>query len=134
MSYKFKKTKRRIAVGKNPGEKYVATIAIEGKVNKKQIMEFIEHDSSIAAPDIEILIGALSTAVSENSELSRAINLKELGVFSPNLRTTGEDVKANVSATNIDDVVVNFRPASEFRRDMDQAPVSETTRYKIKHE
>jgi hypothetical protein len=38
-----------------------------------------------------------------------------------------------VGADNIEKVVVNFRPASSFRKEMDNAEVKESTKYKLKH-
>lgn len=40
MAYKFKKTKKTITVGKNPGEKYVLAMASDGKVDTEQHEEF----------------------------------------------------------------------------------------------
>lgn len=39
-----------------------------------------------------------------------------------------------MSADNIQQVVVNFRPAVRFREEMDNAPVRETSKFDLKHE
>jgi predicted histone-like DNA-binding protein len=108
-------------------------MASEGKIDTEQLCKYIEKNSSISEQDIKILMRALAEVISENVEMGRGVNLEELGVFSPNLRTKGEREFEKVSADNIEKVVVNFRPASSFRKEMDNAPVKESTKYKLKH-
>lgn len=133
MAYKFKKIKKTITLGANPGKKYVAAIAYENTVSKKEVADFIEKDSTIAPADIEILFGALSDAIGENVAIGRGVNMKSLGVFSPNFKSKGEANMDDVSVSNITKVTVNFRPATEFRQDMNKAKVEESTKYKLKH-
>ena len=62
------------------------------------------------------------------------VNLKNLGVFSPNFRTSGSSSVEEVSTENIEKVVVNFRPATKLRDAIENAPVQETRKFKLKHE
>lgn len=133
MAYRYKKNRRNITLGENPGEKFVLTMASEGKIDTEQLCKYIEKNSSISQQDIKILMCALAEVISENVEMGRGVNLEELGVFTPNLRTKGDVEFEKVSADNIEKVVVNFRPASSFRKEMDNAEVKESTKYKLKH-
>lgn len=134
MAYRFKKVKKTITLGANPGRKYVAAMAVDGRVTTDQLFEFVERDTSIDHADIEIMFGALSDAVEENVEMGRGVNVKTLGVFSPNFRAKGEVDKDSVSASNVEKIVVNFRPAREFQQQMKETPVEETTKFNLKHE
>lgn len=86
------------------------------------------------AYEVEFVLSVLQDVVIENLQLGRGVNLEELGVFSPNFKTKGEYDLEKVSADNIQQVVVNFRPDAKFRKEMDNAPVKETSRFNLKHE
>lgn len=134
MAYKFKKTKKKITVGKNPGEKYVLAMASDSVIDTEELCKYIERNSSISEQDIKILMRALADVISENIEIGRGVTLDELGTFLPNIRSVGSDTVEKVGANNIEKVVVNFRPAARFRKEMENSPVKETTKYKLKHE
>ncbi len=120
-------------MGNNPGEKYLAAIAPEGKVDNETLIKFIEENSSISQADITILFDALAEVITENITIGRGVNFENLGIFSPNLRTKGSLNEEEVTADNIQQVVVNFRPSSKFRKEMDNEKVSETKKFNLKH-
>ncbi len=134
MAYRYKKTRKKISFGANPGVRYVAAMAVDGRVKTDQLFEFVERDTSIDHADIEMMFGALSDAIEENVEMGRGVNIKTLGTFSPNLRVTGEADKDNVSINNVKKIVVNFRPAKEFQQQMKETPAEKTTKFNLKHE
>ncbi len=133
MAYKYKKIRKKISVGKTPGEKYLAAISVEGRVKNEELIRYIEENSSISEADITILFEALATLINENISSGRGVNLSGLGVFSPNIRTKGNENVDEVSAKDITKVVVNFRPCTKFREAMKNAPVSETNIFNIQH-
>lgn len=134
MSYLYKKTKKKITLGSKQGERYVLDMAPQNKVTSDEVCQYIEKNSSIAEQDIKILMRALADVINENIEIGRGVNLKDLGVFSPNFKSSGSDTVEEVTAQNIEQVVVNFRPSSKFKQEMDNASVKETSMYKLKHE
>lgn len=134
MAYTYKKTKRTITMGADLGEKFLLAMAHEGKVSTEMLCEFIMRNSTIAEQDVRILMRSLAEVINENVEMGRGVNLQDLGVFSPNLKTKGVTSVDDVSADNIQQVVVNFRPAVRFREEMDNAPVRETSKFDLKHE
>ena len=84
MAYVYKKVKKSILFGKNPGEKFLLAMATEGKVDTEMLCEFIMRNSTISEQDVKILMRSLTEVISENIEMGRGVNLEELGVFSPN--------------------------------------------------
>ena len=133
MAFLYRKTKKKINVGSKKGERYVLAMAPQNKISSDEVCEYIEKNSSIAEQDIKILMRALADVINDNIEIGRGVNLKDLGVFSPNFKSSGSDTAEEVGAKNIEKVVVNFRPAAKFKAEMDNAPVKETTIYKLKH-
>lgn len=134
MSYLYKKTRKKITLGSKQGERYVLAMAPQNKVTSDEVCQYIEKNSSIAEQDIKILMRALADVINENIEIGRGVNLKDLGVFSPNFKSSGSDTVEEVTAQNIEQVVVNFHPSSKFKQKMDNASVKETSMYKLKHE
>lgn len=132
--YVYKKMKRIITVGNNPGEKYIAAIANQGTMSSDELLEFIANDTSMSRSDTILLMRSLAEIIEENILAGRGVNFKNLGVFTPNLRTKGSQTIEEVSADNIQQVVVNFRPAVPFRDKMKRAKVEESTKFNLKHE
>lgn len=46
MAYIYKKVKKNILFGKNPGEKFLLAMATEGKVDTEMLCEFIMRNST----------------------------------------------------------------------------------------
>ena len=134
MAYQFKKKKATITLGANPGEKFLAAVANNRPLKTDELIKFIERAGTISEQDIRILFGALAEVIDENIAIGRAVNFKDLGVFSPNFRVSGETTPEKAGVKNIKKVVVNFRPAVKFRNEMNKAKVVETAKFKLKHE
>lgn len=134
MPYIYKKIKRLITVGSNPGEKFLAAIANQGRITTDQLMAYVQSTSSISEQDITLLFRSLAKIIKENVEMGRGVNLQDLGVFLPGFKSNGELNIDDVSADNIEKVTVGFRPAPKFRDEIKKAGVEETTKFRLKHE
>ncbi len=133
MAYNYDKKKRTIIVGSNPGEKYVATMALEGKKFAEDLVKHIERNSSTAREDIKILLRDLAVVLEETITSGQGVNLEGLGTFLPNFRTKSAATADDVTVGNIRKVTVNFRPCVEFREEMREAEVKESAQNKVKH-
>ena len=114
--------------------KYYLTLARRQRLDFEKMCQLISERTTLNAYEVEFVLSVLQDVAIENLQLGRGVNLEELGVFSPNFKTKGEYDLEKVSADNIQQVVVNFRPAAKFRKGMDNAPVKETSRFNLKHE
>ena len=114
--------------------KYYLTLARRQRLDFEKMCQLISERTTLNAYEVEFVLSVLQDVAIENLQLGRGVNLEELGVFSPNFKTKGEYDLEKVSADNIQQVVVNFRPAAKFRKEMDNAPVKETSRFNLKHE
>ncbi len=133
MAYEYRKVKRKISLGKDPGEKYLAAMSVAGKKTNADLIEHIERNSSIAKEDITILFRDLAAVVEEAVSSGQGVKLDALGTFSPNIRTKSELKAEDITTDNIQKVVINFRPSAELRKAMDKAAVKESTQNKIQH-
>ncbi len=134
MPYVYKKIKRVINMGNNPGEKYLAAIANQGRITTDQLMAYVQSASSISEQDITLLFRSLAKIIKENVEMGRGVNLQDLGVFLPDFKTKGERSIDDVSADNIKKVTVGFRPAAKFRDEIKKAGIEETDKFRLKRE
>lgn len=134
MAFVYKKKKTNVRLGKNKGEKYIVATSNQGRVTDAELKEFIQRNSTLSEQDISLLYRSLATIIEENINLGMGVNLKNLGVFSPNFRTKGSANVEEVTTDNIEKVVVNFRPATKLRDAIDNATVQETRKFKLKHE
>ncbi len=114
--------------------KYYLTLARRQRLDFEKKCQLISERTTLNAYEVEFVLSVLQDVAIENLQLGRGVNLEELGVFSPNFKTKGEYDLEKVSADNIQQVVVNFRPVTKFRKEMDNAPVKETSRFNLKHE
>ena len=133
MAFVYKKKRTTVNVGSNPGEKFVIATANQGKVTDVELKEFLQRNSTLSEQDVNLLYRSFAEVIEENMNLGMGVNLKDLGVFSPNFRTKGSASLEEVSAENIEKVVIKFRPATKLREEIDNAPVKETRKFKLKH-
>ena len=133
MAFVYKKKKTTINVGRNPGEKFILATANQGKITDAELKEFIQRNSTLSELDVNLLYRSLAEVIEENMSLGMGVNLKDLGVFSPNFRTKGSASLEEVGVENIEKVVINFRPATRLREEIDDAPVQETRKFDLKH-
>ena len=133
MAFVYKKKRTTVNVGSNPGEKFVIATANQGKVTDVELKEFIQRNSTLSEQDVNLLYRSFAEVIEENMNLGMGVNLKDLGVFSLNFRTKGSASLEEVSAENIEKVVINFRPATKLREEIDNAPIKETRKSKLKH-
>ena len=103
------------------------------KIPGKELKEFIRRNSTLSEQDVNLLYHSFAEVIEENMSLGMGVNLKDLGVFTPNFRTKGSASAEEVGVENIEKVVINFRPATKLREEIDNAPVKETRKFDLKH-
>lgn len=133
MAFVYKKKKMNVVTGSNPGEKFVIATANQGRVTDAELKAFIQSNSTLSEQDVNLLYHSLAEVIEENLSLGMGVNLKDLGVFTPNFRTKGSASAEEVGVENIEKVVINFRPATKLREEIDNAPVKETRKFDLKH-
>ena len=133
MAFVYKMKKQLVTLGQNPGEKYVVATANQGRVTDAELKEFIRRNSTLSEQDVNLLYHSFAEVIEENMSLGMGVNLKDLGVFTPNFRTKGSASAEEVGVENIEKVVINFRPSTKLREEIDNAPVKETRKFDLKH-
>lgn len=134
MSYKYRVVQKTTNLNGTRQTGYVAAVSNQQVMTSDDVNQAIEHASSLSIQDVKILSHGLAQIVRENTNMGRGTKLDELGTVLPNLHSEGTDSMDEFSAKNIDDVKINFRPASDFRKAMDRASVELNPQLNLKHE
>ena len=88
---------------------YYLRLARRQRLDFEKMCQLISEHTTLNMYEVEFVLSVLQDVAIENLQLGRGI---ELGVFSPNFKTKGVYDLEKVSADNIQQVVVNFRPAA----------------------
>ena len=112
---------KKISVGTNPGEKYIAVISRNGIMSEEQLIERIAGASSLAENDILSALRALQNVITEETMNGRTVQLDQLGNFTPYLKAKAMDTAEEVDASTIRGIKVNFKPNVRFKNKLKAA-------------
>ena len=107
--------KRMISVGDTPGEKYLAVMSRNGIMSQEQLIERIAAASSLAENDVLSAIRALQMEIVNATMNGITIKLDQMGSFTPYLKANAMNSIAEVDASTIRRVKVNFNPNARFK-------------------
>lgn len=109
-------SQREINVGFSPGSKYLAVIVRNGIMTQEELAERISEMSSLAYNDVISTIAALQMVISDATMNGITVQLKELGNFTPILKSTAVDSIEEADAKSIKRLKVNFYPNVRFKK------------------
>jgi predicted histone-like DNA-binding protein len=122
MSIRFKvQEKGQPGVAGGGQKKFYAAIATDGEVTIDELVKDIEKFSSLTEPDIRGVIMALENVIQDKLAQSKIIRLEKLGSLYPAISSTGADKAEDVTAKNIKDVSVNYRPGIRILQALEMA-------------
>ena len=112
---------KKISVGANPGEKFIAVISRNGVMTEEDLIQRIASASSLAENDILSAIRALQMVITEETMNGTTVQLNQLGNFTPYLSAKAMDTAEEVDASTIRGIKVNFRPNVRFKNKLKTA-------------
>jgi len=112
---------KKISVGANPGEKFIAVISRNGVMTEEDLIQRIASASSLAENDILSAIRALQMVITEETMNGTTVQLNQLGNFTPYLSAKAMDTAEEVDASTIRGIKVNFRPNVRFKNKLKAA-------------
>ena len=112
---------KKISVGTNPGEKFIAVISRNGVMTEEDLIQRIASASSLAENDILSAIRALQMVITEETMNGTTVQLNQLGNFTPYLSAKAMDTAEEVDASTIRGIKVNFRPNVRFKNKLKTA-------------
>lgn len=118
MAIPYVKVKRTIAVGENPGEKFLAQIVREQPVDLDLIAEQISGASTMSKADVMGVLQQLQVQMSYHLLRGATIHLGLLGTFSPSLRSKAMPTLDEVNVQSIKGLFINYRTSSWLRKEV----------------
>jgi predicted histone-like DNA-binding protein len=112
--------KFRVIQKKNPQDlaaapKSYAIAVSDGTVDIDRLSVLVGDGSTVRQNDIyAVIIGLVNVIQGELSE-GRSVNLGKLGTFSIGVSSNGSDTEEEVTASNIKNAKVNYRPGKELK-------------------
>lgn len=96
--------------------KYYAGIVRERPVVIRKFAAEISNMSTLTTTDVFAVLESFLDRLHVHLEEGRIVQLGDLGSFSPNLGSIGEDIPGDVSIRTIKNLRVNFRPSKELKK------------------
>lgn len=112
--------KRKISVGANPGDKYLAVISREKTVDFDTIADQIAESSSMSKGDVMAVLQQLEQQMSIHLMRGASVRLGMLGIFQPAIKAMAVSEKELVTADTIKKMNINFRPSPWLRKKMSE--------------
>lgn len=102
-------------------EKYVANYEPSGKKSLRDIAELIAHETTANPGEVEAYLEELMVQTKFAVADGTAVNVKGLGSFYLKMKCKFVEKEEDVSAANITNMNVGFRPSSDLRETMKNA-------------
>ena len=121
----YTKVKRKISVGSNPGEKYLATLWRGADVDINQIATEISEATALSVADVEGCLSALEMVIKRHVKNGEAVKFPHLGHFIPCISAKAKNTLAEVDASTIVNKSVRFYHCVSFLKQMKATGVVE---------
>lgn len=132
--YYWNKAPITAQVGKKSKTKgYVARIHVPGTTSQKQIIKRLAYAMSIEEADAELFVDEFANQLAEALTSGQNVKLEGFGTFTLSATTKSAASADEVTADNIQRLNVNFRPATEFQKQLSKVKMGYAKDVKIKH-
>lgn len=118
----YKKVKRKVSVGSNPGEKFYADIVRGQTVELDEIYKDMTDLTSLSRGDAMNAIDTLTQLFSKYLKSGRNVNLGQFGRFRIYLNATAVDTLEEVTADTIKNPTVRFTMGKELKKSVYDTP------------
>ncbi|PJB58996.1 MAG: DNA-binding protein [Bacteroidetes bacterium CG_4_9_14_3_um_filter_41_19] len=124
MSIKVKAMARKNPQDLTAAPKFYAQVVSQGEVTLDQIAAYIAQMSTVSKTDVYAVLMGLTEVIPQQLEDGRIVRLGNLGSFSVSLSSLPSDTIEAVTAANVEQLKLSFRPSQELKRKVEAFPVS----------
>ncbi|MBP1629949.1 MAG: domain fused to wHTH, Ig, or Glycine-rich motif [Bacteroidetes bacterium] len=121
---KFKKTKKDIHVGYNPGEKYLAQLVKYETISFKTMAQMIEKSSTVSRGDIMNVMDSMMAQTLFMLKAGHPVKYDGFGTFHIKTKVKAMNTPEEVTASTIESIAISFLPDKEARDDMKTVSIS----------
>ena len=113
--------KYNVVARKNPRDpdappKYYPSIVSSGREGMREIAKQIAEISTVSSVDTMASLESLLSVLPRILANGNIVDLGDFGTFWLRVKTEGSESEADVTARNITNVQIQFRPGKEFKR------------------
>ncbi len=116
MSVKFNIVARKNPFKPDAPPQYYPSIISSDRVTTRDVAHQIAEISTVSSPDIMAAIEGLLSVLPRNLANGSIVDLGDFGSFWLRIKSQGTDNTTDVTAQNITNVQIQFRPGKEFKR------------------
>jgi len=124
MSIKVKAMARKNPQDLAAAPKFYAQAVSQGEVTLDQISAYIAQMSTVSKTDVYAVLMGLTEVIPQQLEDGKIVRVGNLGSFSVSLSSTPSDTIEAVTASNVEQLKLSFRPSQELKRKVEAFPVS----------
>jgi len=111
MSIKVKAMARKNPQDLTAAPKFYAQVVSQGEVTLDQIAAYIAQMSTVSKTDVYAVLMGLTEVIPQQLEDGRIVRLGNLGSFSVSLSSLPSDTIEAVTAANVEQLKLSFRPS-----------------------
>ena len=115
MAIKFKVLPRKNPQDITAPEKYYAAVSSNGEVDMETLAGMIAYQSTLTDTDCYAVLMSLEHNIISELGQGRIVKLGKLGNFQVSISSGGRDTAEEVSATDIVNNRISFRPGKKLR-------------------
>ena len=121
MPIKFKVTSKVNSLTEPPTTKYYPCAVRKEVVDLEALAEQISESSTVSEVDCYAVVVGLRKVILQQLMRGNSVNIDHLGTFSISLAVTGETEQSDVTAKNILNAKINFKPDVRMKRKLAEA-------------
>ena len=115
---KFRKKKKRIAVGATPGIKFMAQIVKGETIDFKKMAEMMDKASTVNKGDILAVLDLMAATATWMLEEGHPVKFDGFGTFTPKAKVKAVDTIEEVTAQTVESVGVRYTPDVDVKAKM----------------
>ncbi len=121
MSIILKKVQRVNPADKKAPKKWYAVQHTLGMMDESEVAAQVAEETTLNPAEALMAIRQLRKVVQRTLLNGQSVKLGNWGIFSVTLSTTGSDTKEELTAGNVKQVRINFKPGDELKAAMQKA-------------
>lgn len=115
---KFRKKKKRIAVGATPGVKFMAQIVKGETINFKKMADMMDKASTVNKGDILAVLDLMSATAVWMLQEGHPVKFDGFGTFVPKAKVKAMETAEEVTAQTIESIGVRYTPDVDVKAKM----------------
>lgn len=121
MSILIRAVQRRNPSDKNAPAKWYPVQHTTEQLDETEVAGLIADETTLNPAEALMAIRQLSKVIPAALKNSKSVRLGDWGSFYPTLKTTGADTKEELTAANVKEVNIMFKPSEKLKAEMRKA-------------